>query len=110
MGYGVDLGSSGIKVVSVKRTLGGYKVIGAGRKRIPKGAAIAFEMHYTPNGTACADRSSVGLIYASAKPRHQVLSGAVMQLAILIPPGASSARRTDSPRPFIMMVTPGGAA
>ena len=38
MGYGVDLGSSGIKVVSVKRTLGGYKVIGAGRKRVAKGA------------------------------------------------------------------------
>lgn len=38
MGYGVDLGSSGIKVVSVKRTLGGYKVIGAARKRLPKGA------------------------------------------------------------------------
>src|SRR5579859_160511 len=38
MGYGVDLGSSGIKVVSVKRTLGGYKVIGAARKRVAKGA------------------------------------------------------------------------
>lgn len=38
MGYGVDLGSSGIKVVSVKRTLGGYKVVGAARKRVAKGA------------------------------------------------------------------------
>ncbi|MBV8880342.1 MAG: pilus assembly protein PilM [Planctomycetaceae bacterium] len=38
MGYGVDLGSSGIKVVSVKRTLGGYKVIGAARKRLAKGS------------------------------------------------------------------------
>jgi len=38
MGYGVDLGTSGIKVVSVKRTLGGYKVIGAARKRVAKGA------------------------------------------------------------------------
>src|SRR5207249_8015451 len=61
-------------------------------KRIPKGASIAFEMHYTPNGTACADRSSVGLIFAREKPRHQVLSGSVMQLAIVIPPGASNHR------------------
>jgi len=61
-------------------------------KRIPKGASIAFELHYTPNGTACADRSSVGLIFANEKPRHQVLSGAVMQLAIMIPPGASNYR------------------
>ncbi|HZF00116.1 MAG TPA: pilus assembly protein PilM [Planctomycetota bacterium] len=37
MGYGVDLGSSGIKVVSVRRTLGGYKVVGAARKRTAKG-------------------------------------------------------------------------
>lgn len=38
MGYGIDLGTSGIKVVSVKRTLGGYKIVGAARKRIAKGA------------------------------------------------------------------------
>jgi type IV pilus assembly protein PilM len=38
MAYGVDVGSSGIKVVRVKRTLGGYKIIGAARKRIAKGA------------------------------------------------------------------------
>jgi mono/diheme cytochrome c family protein len=61
-------------------------------KRIPKGARIAFEMHYTPNGTACSDRSYVGLIYAKEPPRHQVLSGIVMQLLVMIPPGASNQR------------------
>jgi len=38
MGYGVDLGSTAVKVVSVRRTLGGYKVVGAARKRVAKGA------------------------------------------------------------------------
>lgn len=38
MGYGVDLGTSGIKVVRVKRTLGGYKVVGAARKRVARGS------------------------------------------------------------------------
>src|SRR5579862_7222299 len=38
MGYGVDLGSSGIKVISVKRTLGGYKLVGAARKRMARGS------------------------------------------------------------------------
>jgi len=38
MGYGVDLGSTAVKVVSVRRTLGGYKVIGAARRRVAKGA------------------------------------------------------------------------
>jgi len=38
MGYGVDLGSTAVKVVSVRRTIGGYKVVGAARRRVPKGA------------------------------------------------------------------------
>src|SRR5258706_4182972 len=38
MAYGVDLGSTAVKVVSVRRTLGGYKLTGAARKRTPKGA------------------------------------------------------------------------
>jgi hypothetical protein len=65
-------------------------------KRIPKGASIAFELHYTPNGTACSDRSSVGLVYAKERPRHQVLSGVVMQVAFMIPPRASNHQVTAS--------------
>src|SRR6185503_8700265 len=38
MGYGVDIGSTAVKVVSVRRTLGGYKVVGAARRRVGKGA------------------------------------------------------------------------
>ena len=34
MGYGVDIGSTALKVVSVQRTFGGYKVTGAARKRV----------------------------------------------------------------------------
>jgi type IV pilus assembly protein PilM len=34
MSYGVDIGSTAIKVVQVRRTLGGYKVTGVARKRI----------------------------------------------------------------------------
>jgi type IV pilus assembly protein PilM len=38
MGYGVDVGSTAVKVVSVRRTLGGYKVVGASRRRVARGA------------------------------------------------------------------------
>lgn len=38
MGYGVDLGTTAVKVVSVRRTLSGYKLVGAARKRAPRGA------------------------------------------------------------------------
>jgi thiol-disulfide isomerase/thioredoxin len=65
-------------------------------KRIPKGARIAFELHYTPNGTACSDRSYVGLVYADGPPRHPVLTGSAMQPLLLIPPGAANYRVTAS--------------
>jgi len=32
--------------------------------RIPKKAKLRFELHYTPNGKAVKDRSSVGLTFA----------------------------------------------
>jgi hypothetical protein len=75
-------------------------------KRIPKGARIAFEMHYTPNGTACTDQSCVGLIYAKSRPKHQVLAGSVMQLFLMIPPGAPDYRVVASQtfeRPAVLL-------
>jgi hypothetical protein len=65
-------------------------------KRIPRGARIAFELHYTPNGTACSDRSRVGLIYAKEPPRYPVLTGSALQPLLLIPPGVSNYRVTAS--------------
>jgi hypothetical protein len=61
-------------------------------KRIPKGARIAFELHYTPNGTATEDRSRVGLVYAKQPPQHPVYTGSAMQPLLLIPPGAADHR------------------
>src|SRR5438105_469547 len=36
MGYGVDIGSTAVKAVSLRRTLGGYAITGAARKRVPR--------------------------------------------------------------------------
>jgi type IV pilus assembly protein PilM len=36
MGYGIDLGSTAVKVVALRRTLGGYKITGASRVRTPR--------------------------------------------------------------------------
>lgn len=35
MGYGIDLGSSALKVVALRRTLKGFKAVGVSRKRAP---------------------------------------------------------------------------
>jgi hypothetical protein len=54
--------------------------------RVPKGASLRFEMHYTPNGTAVKDRSSVGITFAEKPPRHEMLIGEFANLAIEVPP------------------------
>ena len=35
-------------------------------KRVPKGARILFQMHYTPTGTEQTDQSEVGLVFTDA--------------------------------------------
>jgi len=43
-------------------------------KKISAGASLVFQMHYTPNGKARKDQSSVGLIFAKEPPKHRVLT------------------------------------
>jgi acetyl esterase/lipase/peroxiredoxin len=42
--------------------------------RVPKGAQLVFEMHYTPNGTVTKDRSSVGVIFAKEPPKYELFT------------------------------------
>ncbi len=59
-------------------------------KRIPKGAKLRFQMHYTPNGTATTDKSRIGLIFAKAPPLHEVKVAGIVNARISIPPGADN--------------------
>jgi hypothetical protein len=59
-------------------------------KRVPKGSRLVFQMHYTPNGKAQKDRSSVGLVFARGPVTHEVKTKPVHNLAIMIPPGADN--------------------
>jgi peroxiredoxin len=59
-------------------------------KRIPSGSKLVLEMHYTANGTAQSDRSSVALVFTRQPPRHEVRSRFVLNSKFAIPPGAAS--------------------
>jgi len=59
-------------------------------KRIPKGAKLRFQMHYTPNGTATEDSTRIGLVYAKEIPKHEVRVAGVANLRFQIPPGADN--------------------
>jgi peroxiredoxin len=53
---------------------------------IPAGSKLMFEVHYTPNGTAQTDRSSVGVIFAKKPPEHAVETNILANLLLKIPP------------------------
>jgi peroxiredoxin len=58
-------------------------------KRIPAGAKIIFQMHYTPNGKPEQDISSLGLKFCDAKDvKQEVESAFAINMAFVIPPGA----------------------
>lgn len=57
-------------------------------KRIPKGARLRFQMHYTPNGTATEDSTRIGLVYAKKKPLHEVRVAGIVNRGFRIPAGA----------------------
>ncbi len=61
-------------------------------KRIPAKHRLVFQMHYTPNGTAMKDRSSVGLTFAAQPPRLEVKTVPIFNAFFRIPPGADNHR------------------
>jgi peroxiredoxin len=56
-------------------------------KKIPKGSWLLFQMHYTPDGTAREDRSSLGLIFAKEPPKAEVRTRGIMNPRFEIPAG-----------------------
>ncbi len=59
--------------------------------KVPKGSRLLFQLHYTPNGTATADRTKVGFAFAAGPPTREVtVSGAANPRDLVIPPGAAN--------------------
>ena len=58
--------------------------------RIKAGAVLAFQIHYTANGTLTKDRTSVGMIFAKKPPQQEMRNSAFVNPLFLIPPGADN--------------------
>ncbi len=56
-------------------------------KKIPAGATVSFQMHYTPSGRATTDQTRLGLIFAPAPPRHAIHVAGLANPRLRIPPG-----------------------
>jgi hypothetical protein len=61
-------------------------------RRIPAGAELIWQMHYTPNGKEAKDRSQVGFIFYKGKepPTWSAQTRGVTEARFVIPPGAAS--------------------
>jgi hypothetical protein len=83
------------EVISVY-VLGGiaYRTRPGQARLIKAGSDLIFNMHYTTNGQAAADRSRVGFIFAKRPPRERVVNAIVSNRNMHIPPGEANYRET----------------
>ena len=56
-------------------------------KFIPAGSDLVFQMHYTTNGHAASDQSSISLIFSKQPPAQRILTLQLTNDHFLIPPG-----------------------
>ena len=61
-------------------------------KFVPAGSDLVFQMHYTTNGTADQDQTSIGLVFAEHPPKQRVITLQLNNHALIIPPGVDDFR------------------
>ena len=59
-------------------------------KKIPAGADLLLQVHYTPNGRVRTDRSKVGFVFAKKKPTREAFTIGIANPDLLIPAGADN--------------------
>lgn len=55
--------------------------------QVKAGSVLTFQVHYTANGTAASDTSSVGFIFAKEPPQHEVRTSAFLNATFVLQPG-----------------------
>ena len=63
-------------------------------RKVPAGAKLVFEVHYTPNGTEQTDRSSVGVIFSKQPPEREVDVNILANVMLRVPPNAANHKGT----------------
>ena len=61
-------------------------------KFVPAGSDLVFQMHYTTNGSADQDQTSIGLVFAKTTPKQRVITLQLNNHALIIPPGVDDFR------------------
>jgi hypothetical protein len=58
-------------------------------KKLPAGARLRFQIHYTPNGTATQDQMRLGFVFSAGPPEHVIRVAGIANHRLSIPPGAN---------------------
>jgi hypothetical protein len=61
-------------------------------KFVPAGSDLVFQMHYTTNGRASRDQTSIGLVFANKPPEKRVITLQLTNDHFVIPPGVDDYR------------------
>jgi hypothetical protein len=61
-------------------------------KFVPAGSDLVFQMHYTTNGHADRDQTSVGIVFAREQPKKRVITLQLTNSSFVIPPGVDNYR------------------
>ena len=74
-------------------------------RKLPAGATVSFQIHYTPFGKAVEEQVRIGLVFAQEPPRFEVKTLAVADHQLAIAPGAADhLESTERPVPFDLHV------
>jgi Ca2+-binding EF-hand superfamily protein/mono/diheme cytochrome c family protein/thiol-disulfide isomerase/thioredoxin len=74
-------------------------------RKIPAGAKVSFQIHYTPSGKAKKERLKMGLVFAKKTPTHEIRTAPLANPRLSIPPGAARHVETHTQRvPFDMPI------
>ncbi len=65
-------------------------------KRIPAGAELMFQVHYTPTGRIKTDRSKVGFVFSKTKPTREAFTLGIANADLLLPAGSGNVEVASS--------------
>lgn len=59
-------------------------------RKLPAGATVSFQIHYTPNGKAVEDTIRMGLLFSKTPPKYVIHTTGLPNTRISIPPGEAN--------------------
>jgi hypothetical protein len=60
--------------------------------RLPAGATLIFQMHYTATGTPTTDRTRIGFVFAKEPPKQEVMTVSLVNQNFTLPAGAPNTK------------------